>query len=91
MVGKQPSFDGLLLAVWKDLDWTPQLEYDNASGILCSESSEERHLETFGSPLFTTVALCSLKQEEWEERWKTYDQDSQDQRESRCSLPSGIC
>ena len=67
------------------------VEYDNASGILCSESSEERHLETFGSPLFTTVALCSLKQEEWEERWKTYDQDSQDQRESRCSLPSGIC
>jgi transposase len=67
------------------------VEYDNASGILCSESSEERLLETFGSPLFTTVALRSLKQEEWEERWKTYDQDSQDQREPRCSLPSGIC
>ena len=27
-VGKQPGFDGLLLAVGKDLDWTPQLKID---------------------------------------------------------------
>lgn len=27
-VGKQPSFDGLLPAVWKNLDWAPQLKID---------------------------------------------------------------
>src|SRR5260370_22386583 len=41
--------------------------------------------------MFTTCAWHSLKQEEWEERWKRDDNDSQDQRRGRNPLQSAVC